>query len=196
MNVETNTATEPEENVANATDVNVEAGPETVPTETVDYQEAPSASAVPVPQFTPQQPHAVPAPGIAAHPAPQNLKTLPQLPVAAGGGGSIPLAQAPPNHQIHSGHVQATTVRAVESAYFKQHQYIQIAPRPLAEVLGQGSGFFFLQESELDSPEVPNNNHQNAERPPVHQIGVSDNRKSVMKIVCINKLIIRLNKSL
>lgn len=47
-------------------------------TEAVEYQEAPSASAVPVPTFTPQQPLAVPAPGIAAHPAPQNLKTLPQ----------------------------------------------------------------------------------------------------------------------
>lgn len=99
------------------------------------------------------------------------------VPVAA--GGSIPLTQVPPNHQIHTGHVQPTTVRAVESVYFKQHQFIQqqqqqqIA-RPLAEVLGQGSGFFFLQDSELDSPEVSNNTtaHPNLERPPVHQIGV------------------------
>lgn len=96
-----------------------------------------------------------------------------KVPVAAG-GGSIPLSQVPPSHQIHTGHVQPTTVRAVESAYFKQHQYIQQIARPLAEVLGTGN-FFFLQESELDSPEVPNNiaAHQNSERPPVHQIGVS-----------------------
>lgn len=139
----------------------------------VEYQEAPSASAVPVPTFTPQQPqHALPAPsGIVAHSAPQNLKALPQVPVAA--AGSIPLAQLPPNHQIHTGHVQATTVRAVESAYFKQHQYIQPMARPLAEVLGGTGNFFFLQDSELDSPDVPNNNnvsHQSAERPPVHQI--------------------------
>lgn len=91
------------------------------------------------------------------------------VPVAA--GGTIPLTQVPPSHQIHTGHVQPTTVRAVESAYFKQHQYIQQMARPLAEVLGAGN-FFFLQESELDSPDVPNNN-QNTERPPVCQIGVS-----------------------
>lgn len=81
------------------------------------------------------------------------------------------MSQVPPNHQIRTGHVPPTTVRAVESVYFKQHQYIQQMARPLAEVLGQGN-FFFLQESELDSPEVPNNN-QNSERPPVCQIGVS-----------------------
>lgn len=86
---------------------------------------------------------------------------------------TIPIPQVPQSNQILAGHVP-TTVRAVESAYFKQHQYIQQIARPLAEVLGQGN-FFFLQESELDSPEVPNNN-QNAERPPVcqttNQIGV------------------------
>lgn len=92
------------------------------------------------------------------------------VPVVA--AGSIPMSQVPPNHQIHTGHVPPTTVRAVESAYFKQHQYVQQMARPLAEVLGQGN-FFFLQESELDSPEVPNSN-QNAERPPVHQMGVSN----------------------
>lgn len=79
--------------------------------------------------------------------------------------------QVPQNHQMRGGHVPPTTVRAVESAYFKQHQYVQQMARPLAEVLGQGN-FFFLQESELDSPEVPNNN-ASAERQPVHQIGVS-----------------------
>lgn len=44
----------------------------------VEYQEAPSASAVPVPTFTPQQTHTVSSTGITAHSAPpQNLKTLP-----------------------------------------------------------------------------------------------------------------------
>lgn len=177
---ESNSVPIPEQDSVNVVNANVAAIPnvdagnvsnagETAP---VEYQEAPSASAVPVPTFTPQQPqHALPAPGIVAHSAPQNLKALPQVPVAA--AGSIPLAQLPPNHQIHTGHVQATTVRAVESAYFKQHQYIQPMARPLAEVLGGTGNFFFLQDSELDSPDVPNNNnvsHQSAERPPVHQI--------------------------
>lgn len=48
----------------------------------VEYQEAPSASAVPVPTFTPQQPLTASSSGIAAlsappPPQPQNLKTLP-----------------------------------------------------------------------------------------------------------------------
>lgn len=67
----------PEETVADVSSANVEA--ENVNNQgesgTIDYQEAPSASAVPVPTFTPQQPHVVPAPGITS---PQNLKTLPQ----------------------------------------------------------------------------------------------------------------------
>lgn len=70
--------------------------------------------------------------------------------------------------------MQPTTVRAVEQAYFKQHQYIQ-QMRPLNEVLA-GSNFFFLQESELDSPDVPNANvtsHPPNDRQPNVQIGVS-----------------------
>lgn len=69
----------PEENVVNTESVSMEsATPEQVAEDpgAVEYQEAPSASAVPVPTFTPQQP--VSSPGIAAHSAPsQNLKTLP-----------------------------------------------------------------------------------------------------------------------
>lgn len=78
--VEVETANIPEENDVNASNVSVEVIKlnNTGESETVEYQEAPSASAVPVPTFTPQQPLAVPAPGIAAHSAPQNLKTLPQ----------------------------------------------------------------------------------------------------------------------
>lgn len=77
---DTNTDAETEENVANEINVNVEVTTvnNTTDSGSVEYQEAPSASAVPVPTFTPQQPHTVPAPGIAAHSAPQNLNTLPQ----------------------------------------------------------------------------------------------------------------------
>lgn len=70
--------TVPEENVVNTTSVNMEPASELqVAEETgaVEYEEAPSASAVPVPTFTPQQPLAVPSSGIAA--PPQNLKSLP-----------------------------------------------------------------------------------------------------------------------
>lgn len=77
-NEEVNTDASPEENIVDSTTISVEA--ETMDTQgesnvEVDYQEAPSASAVPVPTFTPQQTQAVSAPGISA---PQNLKTLPQ----------------------------------------------------------------------------------------------------------------------
>lgn len=78
MDSEPTTATTPEENAVNATNVSTEpASTEQVTEETgaVEYQEAPSASAVPVPTFTPQQPLAAPSSGIAA--PPQNLKTLP-----------------------------------------------------------------------------------------------------------------------
>lgn len=78
---EANTANIPEETIMNvATNVNIEATTVNAQGEsgTVDFQEAPSASAVPVPTFTPQQPHAVSPPGINAHSAPQNLQTLPQ----------------------------------------------------------------------------------------------------------------------
>lgn len=77
-NEEVNTDASPEENIVDSTTISIEA--ETMDTQgestaEVDYQEAPSASAVPVPTFTPQQTHAVSAQGITA---PQNLKSLPQ----------------------------------------------------------------------------------------------------------------------
>lgn len=85
--------------------------------------------------------------------------------------GAIPLAQVPPaGHPIAAGVVQPTTVRAVEQAYFKQHQFIQ-QMRPLAEVLG-GGRFHFLQDSELDSPDVPNNNNNAPHPAERQQIGV------------------------
>jgi len=161
-----------------AANVNILSGTPEVLIEQTNKIEAPSASAVPVPTFAqqqqqlPQQPHIAGAPVINAA---KNFKPLPQTaasPVAVA-AGAIPLAQVPPpGHQIHAGVVQPTTVRAVEQAYFKQHQYIQ-QMRPLAEVLGSGN-FFFLQDSELDSPDVPNNNvapHQTSDRQPNVQIG-------------------------
>lgn len=70
-----------EENAVNNTNVSLEpASVEQVVEETgaVEYQEAPSASAVPVPTFTPQQPLTASSSGIAGLSAPsQNLKTLP-----------------------------------------------------------------------------------------------------------------------
>lgn len=67
-----------EENAVNTTNASTEpASTEQVSeeTEAVEYQEAPSASAVPVPTFTPQQPLAMSSSGIAA--PQQILKTLP-----------------------------------------------------------------------------------------------------------------------
>lgn len=94
--------------------------------------------------------------------------TASAVPMAA---GAIPLAQIPPaGHPIPASVVQPTTVRAVEQAYFKQHQFIQ-QMRPLAEVLG-GGHFHFLQDSELDSPDVPNNNNNATHPAERQQIGV------------------------
>lgn len=139
----------------------------------IQFLEAPCAAAVPVPTFaaTPlvQQPQQPP------QQQPTNLLASPgQQQIAAHGNANIQLqpTQVPPGHQLHSGHVQPTTVHAVEQAYFKQHQIMQ-QMRPLAEVLG-GGNFFFLQDSELDSPDVnsvpnssPANLHTNQSFPNV-----------------------------
>lgn len=78
-NEETNAAAASQEDVQSATSSVVEAGNvnDSGESGTVEYQEAPSASAVPVPIFTPQQPHVLSTPNIGGHPAPQNLNTLP-----------------------------------------------------------------------------------------------------------------------
>ncbi|XP_055385617.1 caprin homolog [Condylostylus longicornis] len=130
--------------------------------------EAPSAAAVPAPAFPP-----APQTPVSQVVAPGGLPTQLQQPQIAlqqiqrqQGPHQIPL-QHPPQavQQIPAptapaqiqgvpapGHFPPTTVRAVEQAYFKQHQYIQ-QMRPLAEVIG-GGNFFFLQDSELDSPDM------------------------------------------
>lgn len=125
-----------------------------------DFQEAPAAAAVPVPTFPPQQTMQAMATQI----VPQIPMVSPIVPVI-GGVAAAPLPQ--PN-QMHSAHLAPTTVRAVEQAYFKQHQYMQQQMRPLAEVIG-ARNFYFLQESELDSPDMmqhPQQQHPQAVYPP------------------------------
>uniref|UniRef100_A0A1A9VMS2 Caprin-1 dimerization domain-containing protein n=1 Tax=Glossina austeni TaxID=7395 RepID=A0A1A9VMS2_GLOAU len=81
---------------------------------------------------------------------------------AGGASGTVPpiqhlqgsaTEQAPP-----PGHFNPPTVHTVEQSFFKQHpqqqhhQFLQQI-RPLAEVIG-GGNFYFLQDSELDSPDL------------------------------------------
>lgn len=142
--------------------------------------EAPSAAAVPAPAFpqpTPllQQPQTQVQPpsllGAGQMPPPQPQLQRPVMvppvvppPTAAPGGvvgqqppqvAQIPQGGVPPAsavNQIHGAHFPPTTVRAVEQGYYKQHQYLQQI-RPLADVIGS-TNFYFLQESELDSPDI------------------------------------------
>lgn len=67
---------------------------------------------------------------------------------------TVPMMQptATPMPPVPGQQLNATTVQAVENAYFKQH-YIQQQMRPIHEVIGTGN-FFFLQESEIDKPDV------------------------------------------
>lgn len=68
------------------------------------------------------------------------------VPVVAGQPMPVPNAAMP----------HLTTVQSVEHAYFAQQQYMQQQQqRPITEMIGSNAGFYFLQESELDSPEVP-----------------------------------------
>uniref|UniRef100_A0A1A9WCU0 Caprin-1 dimerization domain-containing protein n=1 Tax=Glossina brevipalpis TaxID=37001 RepID=A0A1A9WCU0_9MUSC len=81
---------------------------------------------------------------------------------AGGSSGTVPpiqhmqgstTEQAPP-----AAHFNPPTVHTVEQSFFKQHpqqqqhQFLQQI-RPLAEVIG-GGNFYFLQDSELDSPDL------------------------------------------
>ena len=137
-----------------------------------DYAEAPAAAAVPVPTFPPQ--HQLPTQPQQHQPQPsippaqlinaQSQQIVQQIPmvqpiVPVVGISGVPVTAQPvplpqPN-QIHPSHLAPTTVRAVEQAYFKQHQYMQQQqqPRPVSELIGART-FFFLQDSELDSPDV------------------------------------------
>lgn len=69
---------------------------------------------------------------------------------------AVPMMQpaaAAPLPQVPAQQLNATTVQAVENAYFKQHYIQQQQMRPIHEVIGTGN-FFFLQESEIDKPDV------------------------------------------
>ncbi|XP_019536135.2 caprin homolog [Aedes albopictus] len=93
---------------------------------------------------------------------------------------AVPMMQpaaATPLPSVPAQQLNATTVQAVENAYFKQH-YIQQQMRPIHEVIGTGN-FFFLQESEIDKPDVisstvpfgnPMNSNNVAAQPPHPQV--------------------------
>ncbi|XP_065083062.1 caprin homolog [Ochlerotatus camptorhynchus] len=68
---------------------------------------------------------------------------------------TVPMMQptATPMPPVPGQQLNATTVQAVENAYFKQHYIQQQQMRPIHEVIGTGN-FFFLQESEIDKPDV------------------------------------------
>ncbi|XP_062565057.1 caprin homolog [Armigeres subalbatus] len=148
------------------------------------FAEAPAATAVPTPSFLTQptmvrqavpNPPA-PVPEIAAAPLPvaptvhlpaQHINSNSVLPantpnmlsaapiIVPTGPVTVPMMQpaaSGPLPQVPGQQLNATTVQAVENAYFKQH-YIQQQMRPIHEVIGTGN-FFFLQESEIDKPDV------------------------------------------
>lgn len=140
------------------------------------FSEAPAAAAVPTPAFPNQsiltrqsyetpnlvlsgQPSIPPTLITPSMPIPTptviesntGIVATPSVPPAAiivptGPLGVSPI-QAIPGQQLG-----ATTVQAVEHAYFKQH-YIQQQMRPIHEVIGTAN-FFFLQESEIDKPDI------------------------------------------
>ncbi|KAG7305554.1 hypothetical protein JYU34_009634 [Plutella xylostella] len=94
-----------------------------------------SAAPEPEPQPEPEPPSEEPAPA-PLPPVPQPYAPAAAPPAAAVPPPAYPLRPLPP-----------ITLQEVEHAYFAQ----QYPPRPLAEVIGS-QNFFFLQESELDSP--------------------------------------------
>ena len=128
------------------------------------FVEAPAATAVPPPSFPPQPP--VLRPIVAPQPIIAPILVNPAVPAAAVivPPAVVPVVAQPALAQPQPPVVAATaaqlggptTVQAVEHAYFKQHQYQiqqQMRPPPIHEVIGTGN-FFFLQESEIDTPDV------------------------------------------
>lgn len=113
-----------------------------------DFHKASAAAAAQTPILTPPQQMVQQMPvGIVTTPP-----IIPVVGLSTGGVITTPIVPLPQPNQMHPSHLTPTTVRAVEQAYFKQHQYMQQPQmRPLAEVIG-ARNFFFLQDSELDSP--------------------------------------------
>lgn len=180
---------EPSEEVAEAAQQEeVPADEQPAVAEEPDFQVAPAAAAVPAPSFPPQQSSLPPqhhqsVPLLASHqpqqllhqqqaqqqlngPPTQLVQSIivpPMLPVV-----NVPASNNPQQQQQQQSqqlHLAPTTVRAVEQAYFKQHQYIT-QMRPLSEVIN-AQNFYFLQESELDQPDVLQQQH------PQQQAGVT-----------------------
>jgi caprin-1 len=147
---------------------------------------APSAKNVPVPMFKcpPQLVHQIPLP---QQPAP--IPVAPNL--MASVGIVPPQVVAPVVSPTNLQHIAPTTVRAVEQAYFKHAQFMQHQPQPMRpqppqpihEVIGTAN-FFFLQESELDSPDIPSPAPGFPAQPPLQQhpiaaaINVTNNKPS------------------
>lgn len=122
-----------------------------------DFHEAPAAANVPVPAFPPQ-PHLLPAQ------TPQIVQQV-SLVQSIGPLVGMPRVNAPPITTSGQIHQHLVDVQAVEQGYFN-NQYV----RPIADVIGPGQGnFYFLQDSELDSPDVIPGNYQQ-HQPPNSQI--------------------------
>lgn len=135
---------------------------EIVPQERKDFHEAPAAANLPAPTFPPQQqqqPHLMPTQ------TPQIVQQV-NLVQSIGPLVGMPRVNAAPIPTTGQIHQHLVDVQAVEQGYFKS-QYI----RPIADVIGPGQGnFFFLQDSELDSPEVlPGNYPQHPPQPQQQQ---------------------------
>uniref|UniRef100_A0A1Q3FMB4 Caprin-1 dimerization domain-containing protein n=1 Tax=Culex tarsalis TaxID=7177 RepID=A0A1Q3FMB4_CULTA len=136
------------------------------------FTEAPSAAAVPTPSFPIQQSSVrqnsasmlntsgtsslLPAPtslsnstnSVTSANVPNNAINIQHAaPIVPTGPVVVSPLQSVPRPQLG-----ATTVQAVEHAYFKQH-YIQQQMRPIHEVIGTAN-FYFLQESEIDKPDI------------------------------------------
>lgn len=79
---------------------------------------------------------------------------IPQVPP-----GIVPVVAAQPLSVPNAALPHLPTVQSVEHAYFAQQQYMQQQQqqqqqRPITDMIQSNAGFYFLQESELDSPEV------------------------------------------
>lgn len=118
----------------------VPSGESVVPVEEMKPKlEPPPASQVPAPAFPIQSTHSPhPQQQTTSLPVPNAVQQQQQL------FQGIPMQQNAPNNAT-------TTVKAVENAYYKHHQYISQQQPPIQEVIGSGAGFFFLQDSEIEN---------------------------------------------
>uniref|UniRef100_A0A1B0DQH5 Caprin-1 dimerization domain-containing protein n=1 Tax=Phlebotomus papatasi TaxID=29031 RepID=A0A1B0DQH5_PHLPP len=126
-----------------------------------DAEVAPAKETVEEPEAPPQQPATVPnfpaEPLTQAPPAlvpqilmPQPITTIIPAQASVVSTATPPLVGIPgaPNPLMNAGHM-----RAMEQSYFKHQQQYMQQMRPISDIIG-GSNYYFLQESELDSPDV------------------------------------------